>query len=91
MIGLSIYVELAAAVVLILLAGRRKSRLAATVGIALFACALGTLSFVHVRSGSNRMAVLYILASLSQVYAAFRTWNRWPNKTTNEKSITGRR
>jgi hypothetical protein len=78
LIGISSYIELAFAAILLLLGARKKNRLCVSASIVAFAFALATLAWVHGRSGTYWLAVLYGAASISQIYAAYRTWSRWP-------------
>jgi hypothetical protein len=87
MIRFSVFLELALAILLLLLAGRRRSRLMATASVAFFACALGTLSIAHFLSGSRLMASLYMAAAASQIYAAFRTFYRWKKSPSESLNI----
>ena len=78
MIGAFIYIDLAAAAICLLVGAKKRKRWASTTGVLLFACALGALAEVHARKQSYWLAVMYVAAAASQVYAAFRTWRRWP-------------
>lgn len=80
MIGVFIYAALAAAAILLVVGAKKKSRLEMTLGVLFFASALGALGIVQVRARTYWLAIMYAAASASQVYAALRTWRRWPSQ-----------
>ena len=81
--GVFIYADLAITAILLIFGAKKKSRLGASLGVLFFAVALGALAVVQTRLGSYWLAAMYGGAAASQIYAALRTWNRWPRKTTD--------
>jgi uncharacterized membrane protein len=86
MIGVFIYAAIAAAAIFLLVGAKKKNRLGMTMGVLFFAFALGALAVVQVRARTYWLAMLYGVAAVSQVYAALRTWRRWPSKTPDQHS-----
>lgn len=89
MIGVFIYAALAVAAILLLVGAKKKSRLEMTLGVLFFVSALGALAIVQVRARTYWLAIMYGAAAASQVYAALRTWRRWPSQAPHQASGPG--
>jgi len=82
MMGVFIYVGLASAAIFLFIGARRKNRLGVSLGVLFFSFSLGALGIVHTHAGSYWLGIMYGIAAVSQLYAAVRTWQRWPLKTS---------
>jgi hypothetical protein len=79
--GFLVYGVLGLAAILLVIGSRRRSRLALTSGVLLFAVGLATLGILQTRNGTYWLGILYFIAAGSQGYAGIRTWTRWNSKT----------
>ena len=80
MIGLFIYLSIGAAAVCLIVGAKKKKRWGSTLGLVFFAIALATLAEEHTRRESYWFGAMYAAAAIVQLYAAIRTWRRWPGR-----------